>query len=64
MRVRVTVRLWFGLALRLADLRLLELAVVAELRRRWWSEMGGPWVGAMAGRLVAVQACPQLRAYR
>ena len=58
MRVRAAFRLWFGVELRLADLRLLELTVVAELQRRWWSEMGEPWIEATAGRLVAVQACP------
>jgi hypothetical protein len=62
LRGRVGFRLWFqlwsGLALRLADLRLLELAVVEELRRRWWLVMGAPEIGAMAGRLVAGEVCP------
>lgn len=58
-RDRAAVRLWFEVALRSPDLRLLELAVVAELQRRWWPEMGEPWVAAMAGR-----ACSQLRACR
>lgn len=57
MRVRVAFRLWFGLVLRLADLRLLDLAVAAELRRRQWLVRGEPEIGAMAGRLVAGQTC-------
>jgi hypothetical protein len=47
--------LWFGMALRLEDLRLLELAVVVGLRRRLWLVMGKPEIGAMVGRLFAGQ---------
>ena len=42
LQVRMGFRLWFGVALRLADLRLLELAMVAGLRRRQWLVMVEP----------------------
>jgi hypothetical protein len=57
LRVGVGFRLWFGMALRLEDLRLLELAVVVGLRRRLWLVMGKPEIGAMVGRLFAGQGC-------
>ena len=43
---------------RFAELGLLELAVVAGLRRRQWLVRGEPEIGAMAERLVAGESCP------
>ena len=40
-----------------AESGLLELPVVAGLRRRQWLVMGESEIGAMAGRRVAGQTC-------